>query len=157
MITLDEKRCYGATAKELAQLRTSIEYVNKVLAHPKFDELCRSLTFTEAEGDSGAFIALNMRQPVTVGVSFYSRWWSKVVGWTNLGSKSAEFVQIHANRKFWLGNSAEEDGSNILHELAHGFGYTHSRKPWFKSVPYRMNFIYEEVMKVIKAEEMSAV
>lgn len=152
MITLDEKRCYGATKAELEQLRQSVDYVNQVVASAHFEDQCQVTVFKETNGDTGAQICSTMRSDVTLGVSFYNKWWSKVVGWTVLGRKKNDFVLIHANRKFWRDNNPVENGSNILHELAHGFGYTHQYKPWFESVPYQMNAIYKTVMMIIASE-----
>lgn len=154
MLTLDKKRCYGAKQHEIDELQKSVDMVNRVLAHKDFYTIVMKSKFKETDGDTNLEIYKAITRNITIGVSFYNKWFSKVIGWTNLGEKNNNFVLINANRKYWNMNDYIEDGSNILHEVTHGVGYMHNKKPWYSSVPYMANSIYSDVVEIIAKEDI---
>jgi hypothetical protein len=74
----------------------------------------------------------------------YMSYWSKVVGWTTLGSSKSHF-----NRKWFGAFHVEQIGANILHEAMHRLGFTHSGV-WKTSCPYFYGQKYINVFQELK-------
>jgi len=70
-------------------------------------------------------------------VDRYSRFWSKVIGYTNIGKDNV----IHVNGKFYKNYSPAEITGNITHEWLHLMGFVHSSASDHDSIPYAVGYI----------------
>ncbi len=76
-------------------------------------------------------------------VSRYLKSWSKVIGYTNMGSNNV----IHVNGKFYSRFKAEEITGNITHEWIHLCGFSHASANDHDSVPYAVGYIMGDLAK----------
>lgn len=67
----------------------------------------------------------------------YNRWWSKVIGYTKIGTSKWMWV----NWKFYKNFDASEMASNIVHEWIHLMGFYHDSANDHDSVPYAIGYI----------------
>jgi len=67
---------------------------------------------------------------IDIDVTLYSRWWSKVIGYTKAGTP-----RTWINRKYLNRMELPELAGHILHEYCHNLGYKHSAVGG-NSVPY---------------------
>jgi len=67
----------------------------------------------------------------------YNRWWSKVIGYTKIGTSKWMWV----NWKFYKNFEASEMASNIVHEWIHLMGFYHDSASDHDSVPYAVGYI----------------
>lgn len=67
----------------------------------------------------------------------YNRWWSKVIGYTKIGTSKWMWV----NWKFYKNFDASEMASNIVHEWIHLMGFYHDSASDHDSVPYAIGYI----------------
>ena len=80
---------------------------------------------------------------MTFDISRYNKSWSKVIGWTNIGSDNV----IHVNGKFYRSYAASEIASNLTHEWIHLCGFVHKNAADHDSVPYAVGYIMSDLAK----------
>lgn len=73
----------------------------------------------------------------------YHRWWSKVIGYTKIGSSKWMWV----NWKFYKNFAASEMASNIVHEWIHLMGFYHDSASDHDSVPYAVGYITRNLVE----------
>lgn len=73
----------------------------------------------------------------------YHRWWSKVIGYTKIGSSKFMWV----NWKFYKNFAASEIASNIVHEWIHLMGFYHDSASDHDSVPYAIGYITRNLVE----------
>lgn len=127
----------NGTDQEKATLAKGKDLVLKVVASPLFASKLLAASLTETNGLTNAEVLQKITAAsLEVTLWMYSKWWSKVVGYTYFKTNT-----IYVNRKFFRGPVAE--GSNLLHEMSHILGFAHEFV-WETSVPYTLNRIFEE-------------
>lgn len=73
----------------------------------------------------------------------YNRWWSKVIGYTKIGTSKFMWV----NWKFYKNFAASEMASNIVHEWIHLMGFYHDSASDHDSVPYAVGYITRHLVE----------
>lgn len=130
-------KTYGASPQETVAIKNAFNLVNFVTLSPIFQDLFLSKHCTETNGmDQVELVNFINSATVETNVAMYYRWWSKVVGYTQLKGTT-----INVNRKFFRGPIGI--ASNFGHEALHELGFTHD-KVWSTSVPYTFNSVFEE-------------
>jgi hypothetical protein len=76
-------------------------------------------------------------------ITRYNKSWSKVIGYTNIGSNNV----IHVNGKFYRNYAASEIASNLTHEWIHLCGFVHKNAADHDSVPYAVGYIMSDLAK----------
>lgn len=76
----------------------------------------------------------------------YSKWWSKVIGWTN-----GNINTIHLNWKFYKNYRPHQIASNLAHEWTHKIGFDHASAAEHDSAPYAIGYIVEELSEQVLA------
>lgn len=142
-IILSEIR--GATDKEITMIHDGLKFLNNIIAGPDFKAKVLEAKFTSTNGLSNAQIYQSFCEKViSVKLVMYTgSWWANKVSKT-VGYEDANFPgTIFSNRYFVY--TSFSVASNLLHEVAHVLGYSHSSPKEKSSVPYSMSRILEEI------------
>jgi hypothetical protein len=105
-------------------------------------------SFTRNEGLSNEEVYLKLMEgkevldqatpgEMNLYIQQYNRWWSKVIGYTKIGTSK----WIWVNWKFYKNFEASEMASNIVHEWIHLMGFYHDSASDHDSVPYAVGYI----------------
>jgi hypothetical protein len=81
--------------------------------------------YGEADGD------------IDIDLTFYYRWWSKVVGYITQGGEQ------YINGKFFDRYNEAEIAGNLAHEYFHRMGYSDDAGEM--SIPYQVGYLVEEI------------
>lgn len=85
--------------------------------------------------------APNSEYEMDFDVRRYSRFWSKVIGYTNPGKNNL----INVNSKFYSKFELHQVSSNIAHEWIHLMGFFHDSARDRDSVPYAVGYIVSDL------------
>jgi hypothetical protein len=151
---------FTKTSKEKAKTLASYAIIEAVMNSETFKE--RVINFKNSQGQRSYTSNKGMtneqiyeflmsgkeliRGETTLGemnfdVNRYSRWWSKVIGYTNPGKSNT----IHVNGKFYSKYTLTQIASNITHEWIHLNGFYHDSARDHDSVPYAIGYIMESL------------
>jgi hypothetical protein len=78
---------------------------------------------------------------MNLDIKRYSRFWSKVIGWTSPGNSK----WINVNGRFYKKYSVAQIASNLTHEWIHLNGFYHASAKDHDSVPYAVGYIMEDL------------
>jgi hypothetical protein len=79
-------------------------------------------------------------------LKLYSRWWSKVIGYT---TPTTNLINI--NNKFFKNFEPHEVAANLAHEWMHKIGFDHLSAAEHDSAPYAIGYIVEEMAAKLSA------
>lgn len=139
-------------SKEKAHLQRALNKVREVMASKCFEEKLLQRVepnkdrMRQTNGLTNAEVIKDLRsKAVEVRFEMYSKWYSKVKGYTYPSTN-----KIWTNRKFHNGSTDCNKGSNALHEISHKMGYGHAFKannlrPY--TVPYSLNWVMSQCCK----------
>lgn len=138
-ITIHSMKNY--TIKEQGNAREAEKKIVQVVSSECFGSFIKKSALTETNGKTNDQVLDSIRKAnASLDLVMYSKWYSKVVGYTYGGTT------IYTNRKFHAGATSCNVASNIVHEVAHVIGYSHY-KAWGSSVPYQINRAFEACCK----------
>lgn len=137
---------WGGSSAERALVTKAAKLVTYVTKEPDFQNLFLAEKCTETMGlDQVDIVNLISSLEEDTNINIYNRWWSKVVGYTQLHGNT-----ISLNRKYLRGIIGV--ASNLGHEVLHQQGFTHD-KSWHSSVPYTFNRVFEKTCGLVDLKD----
>jgi hypothetical protein len=147
----------GATPEEQAAIHEAVKDVNKVMASAEFKRAVLQMDAWGQKGYSGqqVYDLVVKNTPITIDVTIFEgdhaqNHQSRTEGYEDESSPKTCFT----NRYFLTGygNNPGYLASLMLHESMHVLGFKHHGPGWMRAkyVPYRMNYIYDDVAKLLK-------
>lgn len=154
-------KVYFPNGKQKEKLNESFFIIEKIVNSQEFKEKVISYIgedgqrrYTSNNGLSNEEIYEKLMQAIELLVpnsegemnfdlTYYNRFWSKVIAYTNPGKNN----WININWKFYKNFEIENMASNLVHEWIHLMGFYHDSARDHDSVPYAVGYIVEDLAK----------
>lgn len=147
MIKIMKEQCkLGKFTNEIGKVDLFLNSIQHICNQFLDSEWYEKVYFLETK-DTSYQVYLKMKEDISIRIIVYTNpWWkrfSRVIGYVKGKIKKDETGTIYVNSKYFNLNSKKNICSNLIHEVSHLKGYTHSSATSYESVPYKLNTIFK--------------
>jgi hypothetical protein len=150
-LTVQVNELINFTEQRKKKLYDAIEILESVVNSQRFKDRFLSAKFIETNGMTNEQIYKMLMSgkdqfggedsDIDLHLTFYHRWWSRVVGYILPSGKQ------YINGKFFDSMDLPSIANNLLHEYMHRLGFIDPRRNPLQGVPYQTGNLCEELAR----------